>query len=144
MSWLFTSVGQSIGDSASILPVNIQGWFPLRMTGLISLLSKGLSRVFANTTVLMHRSIKSSVLRFLYGPTLTSMHDYWKKNHSFDCMNLVSKVVSLPFNMLGRFVIAFLPRSKRLLISAATVHSDFGTQENKVCHCFHCFHIYFT
>ena len=74
------------------------------------------------------------------------LHPYMTtgKKHSFDYMNLVSKVVSLLFNMLARFVIAFLPRSKRLLISAVTVHSDFRTQENKVCHCFHCFHIYLT
>ena len=50
----------------------------------------------------------------------------------------VSKVMSLLFNMLSRFVIAFLPRSKRLLISwlAVTVSSDFGAQENNICHCF--------
>ena len=50
---LFTSGGQSIGASASesALPMNIQGWFPLGLTGLISLLSKGLSRVFSSTTV---------------------------------------------------------------------------------------------
>ena len=46
MSWLFTSGSQSIGASASVLPMNIQGWFPLGLTGLISLLSKGHSRVF--------------------------------------------------------------------------------------------------
>ena len=52
-SWLFTSGGQNIGTSASasVLLMNIQGWFPLGLTGLISLLSKGLSRVFSNTTV---------------------------------------------------------------------------------------------
>ena len=59
---------------------NIQGWFPLGLTGLISLLSKGLLTVFSNTTLQKHRS---SVLRFLNGPTLISIHDYWK-NHSFD------------------------------------------------------------
>ena len=53
LSQLFTSCGQSIGvsASASVFPMNIQGWFPLGMTGLISLLSKGLSRVFSSTTV---------------------------------------------------------------------------------------------
>ena len=53
MSWLLASDGQSIGylTSASVLPMNSQGWFPLGLTGLISLLSKGLSRVFSNTTV---------------------------------------------------------------------------------------------
>ena len=53
ISWLFTSGSQSIGTSAlaSVLPMNIQGWFPLGLTGLISLQSKGLSRVFYNITV---------------------------------------------------------------------------------------------
>ena len=51
MSQLFASGGQSIGASAPVLPMNIQGWFPLGLTGLISLLSKGLSRVFSSTTV---------------------------------------------------------------------------------------------
>ena len=51
MSWFFASGSQSIGASASVLPVNIQDWSPLQLTGLISLSSKGLSRVFSNTTV---------------------------------------------------------------------------------------------
>ena len=56
MSHFFASGGQSVGDSASasVLPMNIQSWFPLRLTGLISLQSKGLSRVFPNTTVQKH------------------------------------------------------------------------------------------
>ena len=49
--WVDSSCGQSIGASASVLPMNIQDWFPLGLTGLISFLSKGLSRVFSNTTV---------------------------------------------------------------------------------------------
>ena len=57
MSWLFATGGPSIGvsASASVLPVNIQGWFPLGLTGLISLLSKGLSKIFSNTTVQKHQ-----------------------------------------------------------------------------------------
>ena len=56
MSQFFTSGGQNIGvsASASVLPMNIQDWFSLELTGLISLLSKGLSRVFSNTTVQKH------------------------------------------------------------------------------------------
>ena len=78
MSQFFTSGGQSIGvsASASVLPMNIQDWFPLGLTGLISLRSKGLSRVFSNT---QFKSISSSVLSFLYCSTLTSIHDYWIK-----------------------------------------------------------------
>ena len=55
MSRLFVSGGQSIEVSTSILPMNIQGWFPLGLTGWISLLSKGLSRVFFNSTVQEHQ-----------------------------------------------------------------------------------------
>ena len=66
--------------SASVLPTSIYCWFPLGLTGLISLQSKGLSRVFSNTTV---QSITSLASSLLYSPTLTSIHDYWK-NHIFD------------------------------------------------------------
>ena len=55
MSWLFISGGQSIGTSASVLSMNIQGWFPLGLSGLISLLPKGLSRVFSSTTIQKHQ-----------------------------------------------------------------------------------------
>ena len=111
MSQLFTWGGQSIGvsASASVLPMNTQDW-SLGWTGWISLQSKGLSRVFSNTTVQKHQffgahlSLKSN---------LTSVHGY-RKNHSFD---FVGKVMSLLFNMLSRLVKAFLPRSKCLLIS---------------------------
>ena len=77
MSQLFASGGHSIEVSASVsvLPMNIQGWFPLGLTSLISLQSKGLSRVFSNTTV--------QKLSLLHSPTLTSIHDHWK-NHSLD------------------------------------------------------------
>ena len=83
VSQLVASGGQSIGvlASTSVLPMNIQDWFPLGLTGLISLLSKGLSRVFSNTTVQKHQFL---ALSFLYGPTLTSMHDYWKNGNWLD------------------------------------------------------------
>ena len=81
MSQLFASGGQRIGVSvsASVLPLNIQDWFPLGWTGWISLLSKGLSRVFSNATVQKHQFL--AACSFLYNPTLTSIHDHWK-NHS--------------------------------------------------------------
>ena len=80
-SRLFASDDQNTGASASasVLLRNIQDWFPLRLTGLISWLSKGLSRVF--------ESINSSALSLLCDPVLAFMHDYWK-NHSFDSINL--------------------------------------------------------
>ena len=73
VSQFFTSGGQSIGvsASASVLPMNVQDWFPLGLTGWISLQSK------------QFKSINYSALSFLYRPTLTSIHDHWK-NHSFD------------------------------------------------------------
>ena len=107
MSQLFLSGDQSTGVSASVLPVNIQSWFPLGLTDLISLQSKGLSRVFSSTTI---RKLDSLVLSFLYGPAIIYVHDYWK-SHSF-----VSKVMSLLFKTVSMFVIAFTPRSECLLI----------------------------
>ena len=82
MSQFFPSGGQSIEvwGSASVLPMNIQDCFPLGWTGWISLQSKGLSRVFATP---QFKNFNSSVLCFLYSPTLTSIHDHWK-NHSLD------------------------------------------------------------
>ena len=76
----FASSGQSIGvsSSASVLPMNIQDWFPLGLTGLISLQSKGLS-----SSTPQFRNINSSAFSFLYSPTLTSILNYWEK-HGFD------------------------------------------------------------
>ena len=87
MSQFFTSGGQSTGVSAlaSVLPMNIQDWFPnLGLTGLIYLLSKGLLTVFPSTTVQRHQFFSTQPF---YCPALTSVHDYWK-NHSFDKMDL--------------------------------------------------------
>ena len=82
MSQFFASGSQSIGASASVLPMNIQDWFSLGLTGLVSLKPKGLSRVFSSTTIQKHQFFSTK----LYGPVLISIHDYLK-NHSFDCMN---------------------------------------------------------
>ena len=73
MSQFFASGGQSIVASESVFPVNIQGWFSLRLTGLISLLSKGLSRVFSSTIIWKYQFLGGSLL---CGPALTSVHDY--------------------------------------------------------------------
>ena len=59
VSQLFASGGQSVEASVSVLPVDIQGWSPLRLTGLISLLSEGLSKVFSNITVEKHQFFSS-------------------------------------------------------------------------------------
>ena len=83
MSQFFTSGSQSIGVSvsASVLPKNIQDWFPLGWTDWISLQSKWLSKESSPTP--QFKSINSLALSLLHSPTLTSIHDYWK-NHSFD------------------------------------------------------------
>ena len=140
--------GQSIGASASalVLPMNIQDWFPLGLIGWISLQSKGLSRVFFNTTV---QSISSLVLSF-FMVQLSHSYMITEKTIALTKWTFVVKVMSLLFNMLYVLVIAFFPRSKHLLISilililgsTVTICNDFGAQENKVCHCFHCFPIY--
>ena len=82
MSQLFTSGGLSIRASAlvTVLPMNSQDGFPLGLTGLISLLSKGLYRVFSSTTIWKYQFFGAQ-------PSFTSIPDYWK-NHSFDCMDL--------------------------------------------------------
>ena len=83
MSRLFTSSGPSTGVSASVLSINIQDWFPLGLTDLISLHSKGLSRVFSNTTVQKHQFFSTQ----LSSQSNSSIHDY-RKNHSFNYTDL--------------------------------------------------------
>ena len=112
MSQLSTSGGQSIRISAStsVLPMNIQDWSPLGWTGWISLQSKGISRIFSNTTVQKHHFFCTQLSQ-LSRPYMTS----WK-TVALTLWTFVDKVISLLF-MLSRLVITFLPRSKRLLIS---------------------------
>ena len=86
-------------------PMNIQDWFPLGWAGWISLLSKGLSRVFSNTTIQKHQFFRAH-------PYMTT-----GKTMALTRWAFVGKVMFLLFNMLSRLVITFLPRSKRLLIS---------------------------
>ena len=106
---LFETSGQSIGAStSSVLPMNIQG-----LTGLISLQFKGLSRVFSSTT--NQKNELFGAQNFL----VQISHSYMTtgKTIALTIQTFVSKVISLIFNMLCRFIIAFLPRSKHLLIS---------------------------
>ena len=115
MSRFFASGGQSIGASASalVLPRDIRDWFPLGLTVLNSLLSKGLSRVFSSTTVWKHQffSAQSSLW--------SNSHPYMTtgKTIALTRQTFVSKVLSLFLNTLSMFFIAFLSRSKCLLIS---------------------------
>ena len=114
MSQIFASGGQSIEASAaaSVLPMNIQGWFSLGFTGLISLLSKGLLRG------LQHHSSKASILRRSAFFMVQLSHQYMTtgKAIALTIQKFVRKEMSLLFKMLSRFVTVFLPRSKCLLI----------------------------
>ena len=103
VSQFFISGGQSIGASASasVLPMNIQDWFPLGW--LVWSCSPRDSQGSSPTP--QSESINSLALSVLYGPSLISVHDYWK-NHSFDYKTFVGKMMSLLFNTLSRFVIA--------------------------------------
>ena len=111
MSQLFVSGGQSTGVSAStsVLPMNTQDWCPLGWTGWTSSQSKGLSRVFSNTTVQKHQFFGAKLS--FWSNSHIYIHDYWKKTIALTRQTFVGKVVSLLFNMLSRLVITFLPRS---------------------------------
>ena len=110
----FTSDGQSTGGSAlaSVLQMHIQDWFPFGWTGWICLWSKGLSRVFSNTTVQKYQFFSAQH----YGP-VPQLYMTTGKTTVSTIRTFVSKVISLLFNMLFRLVIAFLPRSKHVLMS---------------------------
>ena len=141
MRQFFASGGQSIGASASasVLPMNIQDWFPLGLT-VWSSCSPRDSQESSPTP--QFKSVNSSVLRFLYVPTFTSIHDYWK-TITLTRQTFVGKVLSLLFNVLSRFVIAFLPRSKHVLISWLQSPSAVILEPRKiVCCCFCFFPIY--
>ena len=134
MSQLFASGGQSIGvsASASVLPVNIQDWFPFRLTRLIFLQSKGLQ----------HHSSKASILRCSAFYVVQLSHPYMitGKTIALTRWTFVSIKMSLLFNILFRLVMAFLPRSKHLLISwLHSISAVIWSPRKKVYHCFHCF-----
>ena len=103
----------SIGTSASVLPRNIQGWFPLGMTGLSSLQFKGLSRF------LHHHNWKASIIQRLafLMVQLSHLHLTTGKTILLTIWTFVSKGTTLLFHLPSRFVIIFLPRSMSLLIS---------------------------
>ena len=112
LSQFFTSSGQIIGTSASVLPMNIQDWLSLLLTGWISLQSKGLSK-----SLLQHHS--SIIWHSAFFMVQLSPHTWMTtgKTIALTARTLAGKVMSLFFNMLSRLVVAFLLRSKCLLIS---------------------------
>ena len=112
-SWLFASGGQNVGASASVLPMNIQDWFPLGWTGWIPLQSEGLSRVFSNTTLQKHQFFSTQ----LSSQSNSHIHT-WPLEKSLPGRIIaltrwifIDKVMSLLFNMLSRLVITNLPRN---------------------------------
>ena len=115
--------------------MNIQGQFPLESTSLISLQSKGLSRVFSRT------SLKASILQCsaFFMIWLSHLYMTFGKTISLTIWTIVGKVMSLLFNTLSRFVIVFSSKEQVSFnfVSPVTVCSDFGAQENKIWHCFH-------
>ena len=213
MSWFFPSGGQSIGASASssVLPMNIQDWFPLGWTGLISFQSKGLSRIFTNMTVQKHQffgaqpspwsnsHIHTWLLEKPWDGLVTkscpnlatpwnvtcqaslsmgfSRQEYWsglpfpstgdlpdtgikprspgsqvdslptelrEENHISDYTDLCWQSNLSAFKYALYVCHSFSSKEYMFFnfMAAVTVCSDFGAQENKGCHCFHCFPIY--
>jgi len=137
--WIkWPSIGVSV--SASVLPMNIQDWCPLGLTGLISLQSKDLSRV------LQHHSSKASILWHSAFFIVHLPHPYTTpgKTIALTTWTFFGKVMCLLLSMLSRLVITFLPRNKCLLISWLQSPSAVILEPPKiVCHCFPCFPIYF-
>ena len=118
MSRLFTSDDRipGVSASASVFPMSIQGWFSnLRLTGLISLLSKELSGVFSSTTVSKHQFF--GVLPSLWSKSHNHTYMTTGKTRALTIQIFVSRVMSLLLNALSKFVTVFLPRSNHLLIS---------------------------
>ena len=122
---VFTSSGQTIGASvsASVLPVNIQGWSPSVLAGFISLLSQGLK------SLLQHHSSKASILRdsAFFIVELSHLYMTTGKTIALTRWTFVIKAMSLLFNTLFRFVVAFLPGSRRLNFMARVTVSDLGS-----------------
>ena len=135
VSQFFTSGGQSFGVSASAsdLPMNIQDWSPCS--------PRESSRVFFNTTVQKHQLFGAQ--SFFFTVQLSHLYMTTGKTIALTRQTFVGKVMSLLFNMLSRFVIAFFSRSKCHLISWRQSPSAVILEPKKiVCHCFHCFPVY--
>ena len=137
MSQLFTEGGQSIGASASasVLPMNIQDWFPLGLTGVQGTLK----------SLLQHHSSKASILwrSAFFMVQLSHLDMTTGKTIALTRQTFIDKSNVSLFNMLSRLVITFLPRSKCLLISWLQSPSAVILEPPKIfSHYFHCFPIY--
>ena len=127
--------------SFSITPCNVySGLISFRIDWFDILAVQG-----ALKSLLQHNVSKASILWCSAFFMVQLLHPYMTigKTIALTRWTLVGKIISLLFNMLSRFVIAFLPRRKHLnFMAAVTICSDFGVPTQKVCHCFHCFPIY--
>ena len=140
MSWFFASCGQSTGvfNFSIVLPKNTQDSFPLGWTGLISL---KISLQTPLKSLLQHHSSKASILRSSAFFMVQLSHAYMStgKTITLTRQTFVGKVMSLFSNILSRLVIAFLPRSKRLLISWLQLPSAVILEPQKIKSAsFHC------
>ena len=150
---IFTASGSS---NKSVLCIRWPNYWSLsysispsnEYSGLISFRINWLDLLAVQRThksFLQYHSSKASILQCSAFFIVQLSHPYriTGKIRALTRWTTVGKVMSLLFNMMSRLVIAFLPRTNCLLISAAvTICSDFGAQKNKVGHCFHCFPIY--
>ena len=134
MSQLFASGGQTIGvsASASVLPMNIQGWFPLGLTNLISWLSKELSRVFSNITIWKHQFYRAQ-------PSLWSnshIHTWLPETPKLWLDRALSAKWHLCFitHCLGLPLLSSKEQISFNFVAAVTICNDLGAQENKICH----------
>ena len=126
MSWLFASSdGHSIGASAPVLPMNIQGWFPWGLTDLMSLCPRTLK------SLLWHHSLKASVLRrsAFFMIQLSYLYMTTGKTVALTKWTFDGKVMSLLFNTLN---FSSKGQASFNFVAAITIHSDFGAQEKKM------------
>ena len=131
VSWLFALDGQSIGASslASVLPMNIEGRFPLGLTGLI-LLSKGLSRVSSSTTVRKHQFFSAQPSLWSDSHIRTWLLDH-RKTIALTKQTVVGKVMSVLFNMLSKLSQFFFQVVSFNFMAAVTICSDVEAKKTK-------------
>ena len=121
MSQFFPSGSQSIGASASVLPVSIHHWFPLGLTDL-----PAVQWTFKSLLAPQFESINSLALSLLYGPTLAPVHDYWKKTMSLTIWTLLAKwCLCFLICCLALSQLSFQEAVTFNFMTAVTIHSDF-------------------
>ena len=135
MSQLLASGDQNIGVSASVLPMNVQGWFSLSWLVRSPCCQRDSQQ---SSPAPQFKSINSLPCSLLYGPTLTSVHNYWKKTQLW-LYGPLSVNWCLCFFICCLDLFPSKEQTSFNFMAAVTICSDFGAQENEVWHCFHCF-----